>query len=93
MIGTECMRQARKELFPHSKFDELSPGEQETVVLRARELYEAHHRGTALIEARELLRAASHALRSYQCGNAAPDLAEEIADAIDKFLDQTRGAA
>jgi hypothetical protein len=31
----------------------------------------------------KLLRAASHALRSYQFGNSATELAEEFADAID----------
>ena len=35
---------------------------------------------------RELLTAASHALRSYQYGNAAPDLAEAIADRIDAAI-------
>jgi hypothetical protein len=35
---------------------------------------------------KELLVAASHGLRSYQFGNAAPDLAEEMADAIDAKL-------
>jgi hypothetical protein len=30
-----------------------------------------------------LLRAASHALRSYQYGNGSPELSAEIADAID----------
>jgi len=37
----------------------------------------------------DLLRAAVaavHALRSYQYGNSAPDLAEEIADALDKAV-------
>jgi hypothetical protein len=36
--------------------------------------------------AREALQAASHALRSYQYGNASPDLAAEIADACDAAL-------
>jgi len=40
-----------------------------------------------LIEARRLLAAASHALRSYQYGNSATELAAEIADAIDNFLE------
>lgn len=34
----------------------------------------------------KLLRAAAHALRSYQYGNASPDLAQEVADAIDEAL-------
>ena len=33
-----------------------------------------------------MLIAASHALRSYEYGNAAPELAKEMADAIDRFL-------
>lgn len=37
-------------------------------------------------DARNLLIAASHALRSYQYGNAAPDLAESIADRIDAAM-------
>ena len=40
----------------------------------------------ALAESKRLLDAASHALRSYQYGNAATDLAEEMAEAIDAFL-------
>ncbi|WP_202966745.1 hypothetical protein [Cupriavidus sp. IDO] len=38
---------------------------------------------------RKLLTAASHALRSYQYGNAAPDLAESIADRIDVAMSAT----
>jgi len=37
-------------------------------------------------EAKRLLEAASHALRSYQYGNAATELAGEMADLIDNFL-------
>jgi hypothetical protein len=37
-------------------------------------------------ESWRLLEAASHALKSYACGNAAPDLAEEMAESIDRFL-------
>jgi hypothetical protein len=37
-----------------------------------------------------LLIAAGHALRSYQHGNSSPDLAEEIADEIDKFFEEGR---
>jgi hypothetical protein len=37
-------------------------------------------------EAERLLRAASHALKSYALGNAATDLANEMAESIDKFL-------
>ena len=37
-------------------------------------------------EARRLLEASSHSLRSYQYGNAATELAEDMADAIDRFL-------
>ncbi len=40
-----------------------------------------------LMEARRLLAAASHALHSYQYGNAATELAGEMADAIDNFLE------
>lgn len=39
-----------------------------------------------LEESKRLLVAASHALRSYQYGNAATELAAEMADAIDRFL-------
>jgi len=35
---------------------------------------------------REALKAAGHALRSYQHGNSAPDLAKEIADRIGDLL-------
>lgn len=34
----------------------------------------------------ELIRAAFHALRSYEYGNAAPVLAKNIADALEKFV-------
>lgn len=34
----------------------------------------------------EYLTVAVHALRSYQYGNASPDLAKEIADAIEEYL-------
>lgn len=37
-------------------------------------------------EISKLLTAAKHALRSYQFGNSAPDLAESTADAIEKYL-------
>jgi hypothetical protein len=37
-------------------------------------------------QAVRLLVTSSHALRSYQYGNSAPDLAEGIADQIDAFL-------
>ena len=37
-------------------------------------------------EARRLLVAAGHALRSYQYGNAATGPAEEMADSIDRFI-------
>lgn len=39
-----------------------------------------------MTKSREYLIAAMHALRSYQHGNSSPDLAEEIADAIEKYL-------
>lgn len=39
----------------------------------------------ATIEKR-LLSAAMHALRSYQHGNASPDLAEDIANKIQEYL-------
>jgi len=37
-------------------------------------------------ELEQALSAAFHALRSYQYGNASPDLAEEIADDIEALL-------
>ena len=37
-------------------------------------------------ETQRLLRAASHALRSYEHGNSATDSAKDMADAIDRFL-------
>lgn len=37
-------------------------------------------------DALPLLRAAMHALRSYQFGNGSPVLAEEVADALDVFI-------
>lgn len=39
-----------------------------------------------LEECRRLLEAASHALKSYAYGNAATDLAKDMADSIDRFL-------
>lgn len=42
-------------------------------------------------EARELLTAAYHALRSYQHHNSSEELATEIADEIGKFLGLTHG--
>jgi hypothetical protein len=39
-----------------------------------------------LAESLRLLEAASHALKSYAYGNAATDLASDIARLIDKFL-------
>lgn len=39
-----------------------------------------------MAEAHRLLEAASQALRSYQYGNAATDLAQEMAESIDRFL-------
>jgi hypothetical protein len=38
-------------------------------------------------EARRLLEAASHSLRSYQYGNAATEPAQDMADSIDQFLE------
>jgi histidinol-phosphate/aromatic aminotransferase/cobyric acid decarboxylase-like protein len=35
------------------------------------------------------LKAASHALRSYQYGNSATDLAQEMADSIDAVIEET----
>ncbi|WP_340519816.1 hypothetical protein [Cupriavidus necator] len=43
-----------------------------------------------LEDARKLLTAASHALRSYQYGNAATDLAESIADRIDAAMSASK---
>lgn len=40
-------------------------------------------------ELRTLLQAASHALRSYQHGNTAPDLAEQTANQIDLGLEES----
>jgi predicted component of type VI protein secretion system len=37
-------------------------------------------------ESRKLLKAAMHALKSYQYGNSAPDLAASIAGDIEKLL-------
>lgn len=39
----------------------------------------------------QILRAASHALRSYQHGNASPDLAAEVADAVDYRIAKAEG--
>jgi hypothetical protein len=41
------------------------------------------HNDTAGANCSRLLDAASHALRSYEHGNSSPELAKEIADAID----------
>ncbi len=53
-----------------------------------RELLEAYDK--KLDKFANLLRSASHALRSYQHGNSSPDLAEETADAIDKAVTNER---
>lgn len=37
---------------------------------------------------RALLEGAYHALRSYQFGNASPNLAEEMADELERILDE-----
>lgn len=37
-------------------------------------------------EAKRLLEAASHALKSYAYGNSATDLAKDLAESIDTFL-------
>ena len=42
-----------------------------------------------IAELKNLLQAASHALRSYQYGNASPDLAKACADKIDQTLAPT----
>ena len=50
-----------------------------------------------LAEARKVMTAAGHALRSYQYGNSSTDLAQEMADAIDAIIapppEGKRGAA
>lgn len=43
--------------------------------------------GMNFAESHRLLAAAGHALRSYQYGNAASELAQEMADSIDNFLE------
>jgi hypothetical protein len=43
----------------------------------------AHHRWPAMVDALEMLDAAYNALRSYQFHNSSPELAEEIADAME----------
>lgn len=40
---------------------------------------------------REIIKAASHALRSYQYGNSSSDLAKEIADQCDHILGNENG--
>jgi hypothetical protein len=42
-------------------------------------------------EMRDLFEAASHCLRSYQCGNSAPDLAKEMAGACEAVVRKGRG--
>jgi hypothetical protein len=49
-------------------------------------LAEAH-----VLELLNVLDGASHALRSYQYGNVAPDLAEGIADACDRVVALAKG--
>lgn len=44
-------------------------------------------------EARKLLTAAYHALRSYEHGNSSEELAAEIADEIGQFLGVSPGAS
>jgi hypothetical protein len=46
---------------------------------------------TAAQELYEALTAASHALKSYQYGNASPDLAETVSKNADTILAKARG--
>lgn len=40
----------------------------------------------------DVLKGASHALKSYACGNASPDLAQSVADACDAAIARAIGA-
>ena len=48
--------------------------------------WECNQMVATIDEAHRLLTAASHALKSYAFGNVATDLAEEMAESIDRFL-------
>lgn len=48
-------------------------------------------RNTRAVEMEKALRAASHALRSYQYGNDAPGLAEDVAANIDAIIARLEG--
>jgi hypothetical protein len=51
-----------------------------------RAMYDAAPAEAAQGEVAAALQAAIHALRSYQYGNGAPDLAEEVADRCERAL-------
>jgi hypothetical protein len=51
-----------------------------------RAMYDAAPAEAAQGEVEAALQAAIHALRSYQYGNGAPDLAEEVADRCERAL-------
>lgn len=69
------------ELIAHARYLE---GENE----RLRKLHDDQAR--CLSEGKPLLIAASHALRTYQHGNASPHLAESVADKIDAHLEASK---
>lgn len=64
--------------------EELNPGDSDIAVMRQAE--------NTIRRLTKILSAAEKALRSYQFGNSAPDLAEEVADACTTelaMLDET----
>lgn len=54
-------------------------------------MYEQGHKESGSSDLLKLLEAASHALRSYQYGNVATELAAEISDACDAAIEKAKG--
>ncbi|MGY4295336.1 hypothetical protein ACVWXN_003431 [Bradyrhizobium sp. i1.4.4] len=82
-------------------FDEavltINGNEDETIVIQCEGSIELADRLMRYVNAHEqitkTLTAAMHALRSYQFGNSAPDLAQGIADDLETLIRQTGEAA
>jgi hypothetical protein len=84
-----------------SPFDEalilVNGHEEETIHLECDRAGELADQLVRLVNNRDAivaaLTAAAHALRSYECGNGAPDLARSIAAHCEQLIEQTGAAA
>jgi hypothetical protein len=84
-----------------SPFDEavivIDGHEEETIVIECAGALDLAERLVAFVNARaeivQALTAAMHALRSYEFGNASPDLARDIADQCETLTEQPGVAA